>query len=123
MKEIKIETSIIIELLESLEKEFKEDLSFFKSFVTENKLEYEINDHRINFYGYYEINDYFRRHLEFEVPKLIHKGYVDYLLYDQKEENVIFYEHRNKELFKINKKINYFNLTEIDLRTFSNFCY
>lgn len=123
MKEIKIDTLIIIELLESLEKEFKEDLSFFKSFVTNNKLEFEINEHKINFYGYYEINDYFRRHLDYFVPKTIHKGYIDHLLFDDSKENVIFFDHSNNELFKISSNKNYFNLEEIDLRTFSNFCY
>lgn len=123
MKEIKLDTLIIIELLESLEKEFKEDLSFFKSFVTDNKLEFELNDYKINFYGYYEINDYFRRHLNYFVPKNVHKGYIDYLLFDENKENVIFFDHSNNELFRTSTLIDYFNLDEIDLRTFSNFCY
>lgn len=123
MKEIKIDTLTILELLESLEECFKEDLSFFKNFVTEQKLEFIVNDYKINFYGYYEINDYFRRNLTYVVPKGVHKGYIDHLLFDENEKNVIFYEHRNKELFKINKNINYFNLSDIELKTFGNFCY
>ncbi|MGL5723417.1 hypothetical protein, partial [Cetobacterium sp.] len=63
MKELIIDTLEIIDLLQTLEHQFQEDLSFFKQFVTDNKLKYIKNDYKINFYGYYEINDYFRRHL------------------------------------------------------------
>ncbi|MGL5709802.1 MAG: hypothetical protein ACRCW9_03050 [Cetobacterium sp.] len=122
MKELIIDTLEIIDLLQTLEQQFQEDLSFFKQFVTDNKLKYIKNDYKINFYGYYEINDYFRRHLIYKTPKQIHKGNIEFLL-QTSESKFGFFDHRDEELYNedLNKEL--FELKQIDLRTFSMFCY
>lgn len=118
---MEISNDTIYNLLSTIEEEFKEDLTDFKNYVKNSNYKYKITNHKINLFGYQEITDYFRRYLNFEIPKNIHRGKIKYIL--KENNNCNFYNYKNDILFSIPLNQNYFNLKETDLKIFASFCY
>lgn len=117
----KINADKIINLLESIEEYFKEDLTQFKDFVKESNYSFDLKDNRIMFSGYYEINDFYRRYLQIKTPIKINRGKIKFLL--KENDNCNFYDYKNQLLFSIASNENYFDIKDIDLKVFANFCY